>query len=103
MLAHTVGGSALGGFPPNRSRSLILGIFCTYRLHSAGVVTALSDLMVGGPFPAQLLKLQSCPAFLLAGEMPSSREGDRYIFGCAASAATACLNPATFRIVLGCS
>ena len=31
-----------------------LGIFCTESLSSAGVVTALSDQMVGGPFPAQL-------------------------------------------------
>jgi len=60
--------------------------FALIALTSAGVVTALSDRLVLGPFPARLLsKLQSCPAFHCtflecnpAGEIPPLREGDRY-------------------------
>jgi hypothetical protein len=54
--------------------------------------------LVGGPFPARLTALlESCPAFdCFAGEMPSSREGDRYIFGCAFRRSN--LHPAVFPV-----
>jgi hypothetical protein len=71
--------------------------FCTYRFKFAGVVTALSDLSVGGPFPPRLTA-QSCPGLILmTGEMPSSREGDRYILGRGFGSAEAQqLHPAVF-------
>ena len=60
MLAPNWGRLGLGRFLPVRIRSTSLGIFCTDRFLSAGVVTALSDrFRSGGRFPAQQLYLLS--------------------------------------------
>jgi hypothetical protein len=58
-----------------------LGIFCTYRFNFCRVCDrTLRPISVGGPFPAQLpSSFNPYPTLPLpAGEIPSSREGDRY-------------------------
>jgi len=63
---------------------------------SSGVVTALSDRnRSGGRFPARGLLASILPGFRLldAGEMPSSREGDRYFEAAPPSAAKTAFPP----------
>ena len=98
MLAPDRGRLGPGSFLPDRIRCASLGIFCTYRFTSAGIVTALSDrFRSGGRFPAQQLSSFN-PArpstARLTGEMPPLREGDRY-FGAAPPSAANCFPPSS--------
>ena len=74
------GRRTLENHSPSRVRCKKWEIFCTIALKFAGVVTALSDHFGRGAVPSPAYA-QSCPALTarLAGEMPSSREGDRYV------------------------
>jgi len=73
----------------------------------AGVVTALSDRLVGGPFPARLLSFNPARPRLLDWPvtLPPSRGGDRYILGYAPDFAGDAqqLHPALFPVKVFCS
>jgi len=89
MLAPQGGRVEPGRFLPDRIRCTSLGIFCTGSLFDCRICDrTLRPVKVGGPFPCQQ-RYSFNPArpstAQLAGEMPPSREGDRYFWGCASA------------------
>ena len=87
MLAPHRGRLGPERFLPDRIRCTSLGIFCTGSLFDCRICDrTLRPVKVGGPFPCQQ-RYSFNPArpstAQLAGEMPPSREGDRYFWGCA--------------------